>query len=571
VIRPAPAADEDELSPENNNVRLSEKSAAKSARQARTVSPVIEEVNAAPDELSILDEAPTTQSSRSTDIVPVTPGMQPAARTAMFEAPRTELSQNTPAEQESEDELSPPNANTAIPRVVTNESIPPAASQGDGMDVDVDELSPSHINTATPRIVTRVSLPATTPQEDGLGVDELSPVQAPPTQPTPSAKAMQRKKASTAPSTTPQSTKLKTVAKATEDEPAAIATLPSRPKSSKRGRPPKSSKVAETEPTAVEAKRKSEKRKRDEPVHEEREEELVPEEEEADELSPKPAHSTKQPPKPPGRQREDVALSEEVSDAYEEESEPEETQQSRPKQAAKSPQLNSAQKTKPTSEKPPRKRQKFLGPKLSIAVMRMKGYGVRGVTVADTTRTLIEEALDGRLTKMMEKMQTIQDSARRKELRGDMNMSLSFKESLNEKLMDLQDANDVLTTNLKKVKLFKRDNAALRKEILSLQNHRQEVALEHDDVQADFEAEKARVEARNTLSANMFDIEAAIQNGRKKARKEGREDEGPELPLSMLLETVGRDVGSFGGGLLSRVRGFNGALERAAGWLEGKA
>jgi hypothetical protein len=569
VTRPAPAADEDELSPENNNVRLSEKSAAKSARQARTVSPVIEEANAAPDELSILEEAPTTQSSRSTDIVSVTPGMQPAARTAMLEAPRTELSQDTPAGQESEDELSPPHANTATPRVVTNDSNPPAASQEDGMDLD--ELSPSHINTATPRTVTRELIPATTPQEDGLGVDELSPVQAPPTQPTPSAKSMQRKKASTAPSTTPQSTKLKTVAKATEDEPAAIATLPSRPKSSKRGRPPKSSKVAETEPTAVQAKRKSEKRKRDEPVPEEREEELVTEEEEADELSPKPAHSTKQSPKPSGRQREVVTLSEEVSDVYEEESEPEETQQSRPKQAAKSPQPNSAQKTKPTSEKPPRKRQKFLGPKLSIAVMRMKGYGVRGVTVADTTRTLIEEALDGRLTKMMEKMQSMQDSARRKELRGDMNMSLSFKESLNEKLMDLQDANDVLTTNVKKVKLFKRDNAALRKEILGLQNHRQEVALEHDDVQADFEAEKARVEARNTLSANMFDIEAAIQNGRKKARKEGREDEGPELPLSMLLETVGRDVGSFGGGLLSRVRGFNGALERAAGWLEGKA
>jgi hypothetical protein len=183
----------------------------------------------------------------------------------------------------------------------------------------------------------------------------------------------------------------------------------------------------------------------------------------------------------------------------------------------------------------------------------------------------LEEAIDGRLTKMIEKMQTTQDSARRKELRSDINTSLSFKESLNEKLMDLQDANDVLTTNLKKMKLFKRDNAGLRKEILALQNNRQEVALEHDDVQADFEAEKARVEERNTLSANIFDIEAAIQNGRKKARKEGRENEGPELPLSMLLEMVGRDIGSFGGGLLTRVKGFNGALERAAGWLEGKA
>jgi hypothetical protein len=528
------------------------------------VSPVIEDANEAPDELSVLEEAPITQSSGSTDVVPLTPGMQPAARTTTSETPRTEPSR---AEEESEDELSP-HANTATPRVVTRESIPPTASQEDGMDVD--ELSPSHTNIATPRVVTRESVPAATPQEDGLGVDELSPVQAPPTQPTPTAKAMQRKKASTIPSTTPRPAKPEMGVKATEDESTTIAALPSRPKPAKRGRPPKSSKIAEIEPVAVPAKRKPEKRKRDKIVHEEQEEQPTTEEE-VDELSPKPAHTRNPRLKPSGREREAVALSEEVSDAYEEEPELEDTQQTRLEQATKRPQPKLAQKAQPTSDKPPRKRQKFLGPKLSIAVMRMKGYGVRGVTVADTTRTLLDEALDGRLAKMIEKMQTTQDSARRKELRSDINMSLSFKESLNEKLMDLQDANDVLTTNLKKIKLFKRDNAALRKGILALQNNRQEVALEHDDVQADFEAEKARVEARNTLSANMFGIEAAIQNGRKKARKEGREDEGPELPLSMLLEMVGRDVGSFSGGLLTRVRGFNGALERAAGWLEGKA
>ena len=203
--------------------------------------------------------------------------------------------------------------------------------------------------------------------------------------------------------------------------------------------------------------------------------------------------------------------------------------------------------------------------------MRMKGYGVRGITIADTTRTLVEEAIDHRLGRMSEKMQTSQDSARRKELRSEVNLVLSFKESLNEKLLDLQDANDVLTTNLRKLKIFKRDNAGLRKDILVLQNGRQETALEHDDIQAEFEAEKTKVEARNTLSTNMFDIEAAIQNGRKKAKQEDREDEGPNVPLSMLLETVSRDVGSIGGGLLANLQSFNNTLERAAGWLEGRA
>lgn len=201
----------------------------------------------------------------------------------------------------------------------------------------------------------------------------------------------------------------------------------------------------------------------------------------------------------------------------------------------------------------------------------MKGYGVRGITVADTTRTILEEAIDHRLNRMLEKAQILSDPARRKEMRSEVNLALSFKESLNEKLLDLQDANDVLTTNLKKRRIFKRDNAELRKDILALQNGRQDIALEHDDVQSEFDSEKARVESKNTLSMNMFDIETAIQNGRTKARQEGREDEGPDIPLSMLLEMVGRNVGSTGGGLLANVKSFNSTLERAAGWLEGRA
>jgi hypothetical protein len=291
-----------------------------------------------------------------------------------------------------------------------------------------------------------------------------------------------------------------------------------------------------------------------------------------DELSPDTARTTQATPLPAKQVEETAPGSDEESEAYEEEPEPnEKVQESTTNPVAKRKSPKQAPRTKPTSDQPLRKRQKFHGPRLAISVMRVKGYGVRGITVADTTRTILEEAIDHRLSKMLEKLQTSQDSTRRKELRSEVNLSLSFKESLNEKLLDLQDANDVLTTNLKKTKGFKRDNAELRKDILALQNSRQDVALEHDDVQAEFEAEKAKVEARSTLSANLFDIEAAIQNGRKKAEREGREGEGPSLPLSMLLEMVGRDVGSAGGGLLANLKSFNGLLGRVAGWLEGRA
>ena len=172
---------------------------------------------------------------------------------------------------------------------------------------------------------------------------------------------------------------------------------------------------------------------------------------------------------------------------------------------------------------------------------------------------------------MAEKQHTSQDAAHRKELRGGINLALSFKESLEEKLLDLQDANDVLSINFKKLKVFKRDNAGLRRDILALQNGRQEVALEQDDVQADYDAEKSRIDVKNTVSSNMFDIEAAIQQGRERARRLGREDEGPHVPLPLVIEDVSRAVGSSNGGLLSSMKGFNALLEKAAAWLEGRA
>ena len=501
------------------------------------MSPVLEEPNESPDELSIIDEAPTAASktpglvtglidgsgastssrgnpsrrSKSTDVVPVTPGMQPHSSSRHSFV-----------------------LSTTVENTASN------ASQAE--DEDADELSPAHDNTTTPRVVSRESIPNNVPQEGEGDVDELSPIQE------------------AAPAT---------IASVTQNAHSEDTATPIPAKSVVRGRPRKTVKTIEAENLATPVARKPEKRKSkskkalvEEEADEEQQDELSPETERTMQATPRLARQTE----------EKVHVSDEESDAYEEELEPEEeAREPTPRPATKRTSPKQVQRTKPHSDNLPRKRQKILGPKLAISVLRMKGYGVRGITVADTTRTLLEEAIDYRLSRMLEKMQTLQDSVRRKELRSEVNLALSFKESLNEKLLDLQDANDVLTTNLKKSRIFKRDNARLRKDILSLQNGRQEIALEHDDVQAEFEAEKAKVEAKNALNANMFDIEAAIQNGRKKAKQEGREDEGPNVPLSMLLETVSRDVGSTGGGLLANVKSFNGMLERAAGWLERRA
>lgn len=219
----------------------------------------------------------------------------------------------------------------------------------------------------------------------------------------------------------------------------------------------------------------------------------------------------------------------------------------------------------------PHKKQRLSGPKQAISVMRIKGSTVRGVTVADTTRTMIEESIDHQVQRMAAKMETAEDPSRRKKLRSHINLALRFKESLVEKLMDLQDANDTLSAGFKKRKLLRKGNVERRKEMLAMQNSRHEVAVEMDDELAVYEAEKKKAEAKNKVSANMFDIEAAMESGRERARREGRENEGPERPLSMVLETVGRQVSSVGGGLLATIRHFNDGLERAADWLEGRA
>jgi hypothetical protein len=578
--------EEDELSPDREEIV---RSIEKSRRVVGTVSPIREEIDDAPDELSVLEDGGTARKttayvspaangtplsvlaqktafvgntlartpladrlgsmrlaspqstlrkSRSSEPVSVTPGVPPGSQ--------SRLSANTPANE--------PTSTPGVP-------------QPD--DESEDELSPPQVNSATPRVVAVEPQPETVSQEaDHTEVDELSspiqatPTQATPIQVTPAAHRATRAKESKLPqpeeqiSAAEQPTKRGRPRRVVLDDEDEAHNTPVSAKTSKRGRP---AKAVETKTVATPAAQKQKRKNA-----------VAAEEEELDELSPdkdRTAETTRNPAK---RSREVINVSDGEESEYEEpEPQDEALPQSRP--VAQRPSPKRAQNIKPSSEKPPRKRHRFLGPKHAISVMRIKGSTVRGITVADTTRTILEETIDHSLGRMAEKLQTSQDSTRRKELRSMLNMSLSFKESLNEKLLDLQDANDVLSTNFKKMKLFKRDNAELRKDILRLQNNRQDVALEQDDVIADHDAEKTRADARNKLSEDMFSIEAAIQTGRKKARAEGRENEGPQLPLSMMLGMVGQDVGSHGGGLLSNVKIFNGALERAAGWLEGRA
>lgn len=581
--------DVDELSPERDQNASSVK---KSATIAKTVSPVRDAVDEDQDELSfIADQGASTARKPTADASPSTHAT-PAASTTTKRASSARATEKTPTANRSG------SIPTTAPQSIARRSkstdpgpitpgtlangrprFPPTSPLG--VDFTTIGLAPedeSEDELATPKVNGTVSQSATRARQSpvvlhddaDMGEDELSS----PTQPNTAQQSTIAEEVivEETPTQEPaveatvahQSAKHGTTQRVSREGEAGTssALVPVNPP--KRGRPRKlvEEKEKEARTVATPVVRKPARKRDAQTIAEEGDDQLL------DELSPETERTTQRTVKPAPAKQNDLELSDEDNeDEYEEPEEPDPT----PRPTTKRHSPGHTQRAKATSDKPPRKRQRFSGPKQAISVMRIKGSTVRGITVADTTRTLLEETIDHRLARIAEKMQASQDRDRRKELRSQINLSLSFKESLNEKLLDLQDANDVLTSNFKRSKMFKRDNAELRREILTLQNSRQEIALEHDNVQAKYEAQKAKVEARNTLSANMFEIEAAIQNGRRKAQAEGRDNEGPELPLSMLLETVGRDVGSFGGGLLASVRSFNGMLERAAGWLEGRA
>jgi hypothetical protein len=581
-------AEEDELSPNRDEIA---RSAEKAKRVVGTVSPIREEQDNGLDELSVLEQGanderetvfarstvinrtppqtalqnrtpsgsaaqktPATgankgtsaksrrsisRRSKSTDPAPATPNLLPS-RQPRNSASKIDANINTPAaaaasvEDDSEDELSP-QAPIATPRVIASETQPQQTSQ-DEQETTIDELSPQV--QPTPSKKTATILEPVKEQEMNGGPGE------------------QVKRGHG---------RLRQADEHHADNEAPSADQAT---STRHTRPHNEAKARESELQETPSTRKSIRNQRKESTVEAGDEagdEVI------DDLSPAHGKASARPAQPV-RQQGNVEVSNlQEASVGEEDAVPEEEAERVPRPVVERSSPKQARRIKPSTEHPPRKRQKLLGPTHNISVMRIKGSTVRGITAADITRSILEDSIDHRLRRMAEKLQDLQDSDGRRELRSQINIAITFKESLNEKLMDLQDANDVLSTNFQKTKLLRRANADLRKEMLDLQNSRQEIAMEQDDIQAQYHTEKAKVDALNTLNDNMFAIEAAVKNGRAKARKEGRENEGPDMPLSMLLDDVAKGVGSRGGGLLATVKGFNGLLERAAGWLEGRA
>lgn len=166
------------------------------------------------------------------------------------------------------------------------------------------------------------------------------------------------------------------------------------------------------------------------------------------------------------------------------------------------------------------------------------------------------------------------DKPRRAELKRRSGVVQAFSTELADRLFELTEAVDSGEALRVRLKAATKEKVALRSEFLGIRKEREQVALRMDAVrQAHMEAEAKR-RRDEELSDALYGIETAVQRGREKAAREGREDEGPQVsPLWEIKDALSNGVSAVGpgGGLLDRVKDFNGFLGRAAGVLEGRS
>ncbi|KAF2000637.1 hypothetical protein P154DRAFT_192141 [Amniculicola lignicola CBS 123094] len=508
----------DELSPENDTHA---RSVEKSRRAPATASPILEEEeDEGPDELSVFGADTAMSSTRKTAHTPIALESTPIAR-ASGSASVAALAQD---EEGSEDELSPPRTAATTSRKLPKqpESPPPPALPSDD---DLDEISPIQ-----PTVVEADRLPTATPSTRKVSTREKAQRMVEDDEDEEEEDELQ---------TTP----------ATNNRRRTVQTEPPRPADVSDNEDELSPERQQTKQSLKRKTHKVDGR----------------EDERPQEPSLRSTQNKQKPNRPAQKDPESGASAEEASEDEEDEADPiARTRKTRPK---------APRKERPTQ--PPKKRQKRNGAVDIINVMRLKGLSkgvaIRGVTVADTTRTIAQDIIETEVQRQNQTLERTQHPGQRRAIKGQANAILAFNERFEDWMLDLQDANDSGSRYLNKLKEIKQNNGAMRRDILRMQRDRQEVALEYDEVVHGHKRQKNEYESRQKLSTTMFDIEAAIQRGKQRARAEGREDEGPEMPLRMLLGHVSRGVGSTHGGLLSYVRKFNGVLERAAGFLEGRA
>ncbi|KFX97598.1 hypothetical protein O988_04782 [Pseudogymnoascus sp. VKM F-3808] len=159
-------------------------------------------------------------------------------------------------------------------------------------------------------------------------------------------------------------------------------------------------------------------------------------------------------------------------------------------------------------------------------------------------------------------------SAERREYRAKLLAVEAFAEEARWKLMELTISLDAEYAVRKRVKAVLKEKGELRAELMRLRAEREMVALKMDTARIQHEEEGKDNENLISLSTTLHDVALAASLGRDNAS----DDLFVEPPLPVVVNDVAAMASSKSerGGLLTRLREFNGFLERVAGAIEGR-
>ncbi|OBT61300.1 hypothetical protein VE03_09571 [Pseudogymnoascus sp. 23342-1-I1] len=159
-------------------------------------------------------------------------------------------------------------------------------------------------------------------------------------------------------------------------------------------------------------------------------------------------------------------------------------------------------------------------------------------------------------------------SAERREYRTKLLAVEAFAEEARWKLMELTISLDAEYAVRKRVRAVVKEKGELRAELMRLRAEREQVALKMDTARIQHEEEGKDNENLMSLSTTLHDVALATSLGRDTSSG----DSLAEPPLPVVVDEVAMTASSksIEGGLLRRLKEFNGFLERVAGTLEGR-
>ncbi|KFZ16865.1 hypothetical protein V502_04857 [Pseudogymnoascus sp. VKM F-4520 (FW-2644)] len=191
-----------------------------------------------------------------------------------------------------------------------------------------------------------------------------------------------------------------------------------------------------------------------------------------------------------------------------------------------------------------------------------------GVNAVDVLSQACDEFAGSAVEALGRGLERAGSSAERREYRTKLLAVEAFAEEARWKLMELTICLDAEYAVRKRVRAVVKEKGELRAELMRLRAEREQVALKMDTARIQHEEEGKDNETLTSLSTTLHDVALAASLGRDIASDDSLA--GPPLPVVIDEVAAIASSKSREGGLLRRLREFNGFLERVAGAVEGR-